>query len=385
MPTFLKKNGKWAVRVSWTEETSTGKKYPRKLKQGFDTKRQASEWANEFLYKVKSGQINTEKKKIPSFAGYFEEWAKIYRFPHIRPATKATYNATIKELQKSFGVTKINKITRTRYQSFLNDYSSSHAPVTVAKVKALIKSCLDSAVADRLIPVNFSLGTEAKGNKDLKYKVIYPTIEQIQAILNEAVENRKPSAPTYYMIITAILTGMRIAEIGGITWDNIDFENKTFKIVRAYDYKGKDMEHPFKPLKNDYSERTIRVNQNLLDMLQELKGNHKELVFYSPKFKCVPYSSGNKRTLRAILSSLNYDLGNFHFHSLRHCHVALLHHKGIEWYAISKRLGHKNLATTLKEYAYLADEDKIKNDNLIEEDMDNVLSVAKKVAKDKKR
>ena len=381
MPTFLKKNGKWAVRVSWIEETATGKKYPRRLKQGFDTKRQASEWANEFLYKVKSGQIEAHKRKIPTFSEYFKEWAEIYRFPHIRPATKATYNATIKELQNYFGVTKINKITRTRYQSFLNDYSSSHAPVTVAKVKALIKSCLDSAVADRLIPVNFSLGTEAKGNKERKSQVVYPTIEQIQAILNKAVEKRKPTAPTYYMIITAILTGMRIAEIGGMTWDNIDFENKTFKITRAFDFKAENMKHPFKPLKNDYSERTIRVNQSLLDMLEELKGNHKELVFYSRKFKRVPYSNGNKRTLKSILSDLNFDLGDFHFHSLRHCHVALLHHKGIEWYAISKRLGHKNLATTLKEYAYLADEDKIKNDNLIEEDMDSVLGVAKKVAK----
>ena len=55
----------------------------------------------------------------------------------------------------------------------------------------------------------------------------------------------------------------------------------------------------------------------------------------------------------------------FHFHSLRHVHVAYLLGQGVDVYAISKRLGHANVTITLNTYSYLIDEYKAKNDELI--------------------
>ena len=55
----------------------------------------------------------------------------------------------------------------------------------------------------------------------------------------------------------------------------------------------------------------------------------------------------------------------FHFHSLRHVHVAYLLGQGVDVYAISKRLGHSNVTVTLETYSYLIDEYKAKNDTLI--------------------
>lgn len=69
-----------------------------------------------------------------------------------------------------------------------------------------------------------------------------------------------------------------------------------------------------------------------------------------------------KRHLNKILKGLNIPTAYF---NLRHSHVALLHHDKIDWQAISLRLGHKNLATTLKTYAYLVEEDKQKYDHKI--------------------
>lgn len=55
----------------------------------------------------------------------------------------------------------------------------------------------------------------------------------------------------------------------------------------------------------------------------------------------------------------------FHFHSLRHVHVAYLLGQGVDVYAISKRLGHSTITTTLNTYSYLIEEYKAKNDTLI--------------------
>lgn len=63
----------------------------------------------------------------------------------------------------------------------------------------------------------------------------------------------------------------------------------------------------------------------------------------------------------------------FHFHSLRHVHVAYLLGQGVDVYAISKRLGHANVTITLNTYSYLIDDYKAKNDELITQKLAQLL------------
>ncbi|GHC14657.1 hypothetical protein EFN35_08930 [Pediococcus parvulus] len=60
----------------------------------------------------------------------------------------------------------------------------------------------------------------------------------------------------------------------------------------------------------------------------------------------------------------------------RHTHVAFLLASGIDLYVISKRLGHSDLSTTSKIYAYLIDEFKARSDQKIEKEL-NKLTVKK--------
>ena len=103
--------------------------------------------------------------------------------------------------------------------------------------------------------------------------------------------------------------------------------------------------HSFKPTKNKSSNRTIKVNQT--------------------QFGTIPTSNAVNKMLRQLLDELGIHRKNFHFHSLRHSHVALLLAKGMEIYPISKRLGHSDIRTTMNTYAYLIDEYKGKTDNKI--------------------
>ncbi|WP_304407223.1 site-specific integrase [Lactobacillus intestinalis] len=228
-------------------------------------------------------------------------------------------------------------------------------------------------MADKIIPINFAEGAEAKGNNDRKLKIVYPSVAQVKKILNYAINTRNPNNPINYEIITAILTGMRFGEVEGLTWDKIDFKKHTISITRAYDYKHDKM---FKPLKNPWSKRTIRVDNQLLNYLSELKYKNYKLVFGTSNTTALTPKIVTHH-LRKILKSCGLNLGDFHFHSLRHCHVALLHAMHIDWYAISKRLGHKSLQTTLDTYAYLMEEERKRNDSLIEQNIDKFLSTEK--------
>ena len=89
-------------------------------------------------------------------------------------------------------------------------------------------------------------------------------------------------------------------------------------------------------------------------------------------FGDIPTSNAVNKTLKSLLKGLGIHRKGFHFHSLRHSHVALLLAHGVDLYAISKRLGHSSTATTSKIYAYLIDEYRDKTDQQIVNVLDNI-------------
>ena len=162
------------------------------------------------------------------------------------------------------------------------------------------------------------------------------------------------------MILTAIYTGMRKSEIQALTWKDIDFLHSTIRVNKSWDEKKK----AFKPTKTESSNRTIKVNRELLNYLADLKANSSVMVFQNV-LGTVPTGTALNKCLRSIMSDCGIEKQGFHFHSLRHVHVAYLLGKGVDIYAISKRLGHSNITVTLNTYSYLIDEYKAKNDTLI--------------------
>mgnify|MGYP002730548512 CR=1 FL=1 len=87
----------------------------------------------------------------------------------------------------------------------------------------------------------------------------------------------------------------------------------------------------------------------LLAALSQLKIKWYSLIQYGT----ISSSNAVNKTLRSLLKDCGLDKKNYHFHSLRHTHVAYLLAQGIDLYTISKRLGHSDMTITAKRYAYL--------------------------------
>ncbi len=100
----------------------------------------------------------------------------------------------------------------------------------------------------------------------------------------------------------------------------------------------------------------------MLDKLKQLKVNNSEFVFAIPRTGLPPSSSAVNQFLRKAIKEIGLNKPDFHFHSLRHTHVSYLISQGIDIAAISKRLGHANIAITLSIYAHLLDEYKDQQD-----------------------
>lgn len=295
-----------------------------------------------------------------SLADYYQRWYETYKQASLADNTRLKYASTLKAITKYFKDAKLASIKRTDYQQFINWYGSNHAMESVKKVNGHIRSCIGYALDDDIINKDFTKRVQLVANKARERKPEYLTTSEL-ALFKDAVSKRLDGrSVSPYMILTAIYTGARKSEIQALTWKDIDFMHGTISITKSWDDERKKV----KPTKNASSNRTIPVNRELLDKLVALRANHSVMVFQNI-LGDIPTSNALNKMIDKTLANVGISKNDFTFHSLRHVHVAYLISKGVDIYAISKRLGHSNITTTLNKYSYLIDEYQAKNDKQI--------------------
>lgn len=304
-------------------------------------------------------KLNMDMKDV-SLSEYYWRWFELYEENGITDITKNRYKVIGKAIKEYFKDTKLTAIKRSNYQAFINWYGANHARDSVNKLNGAVRAAVGYAIDDDIITKDFTHNVKLVYNKDRARKVEYLTNDELVTLKTAVLDKLQHYNTSRYMILTAIYTGMRKGEIQALTWKDIDFLHSTIKISKSWDEK----EKAFKPTKTESSNRTIKVNRELLNYLADLKTNNSVMVFQNV-LGTIPTSNALNKCLRSIMNDCGIKKQGFHFHSLRHVHVAYLLGKGVDIYAISKRLGHSNITVTLNTYSYLIDEYKAKNDSLI--------------------
>ncbi|ATO43294.1 site-specific integrase [Loigolactobacillus coryniformis] len=356
MASIKKRGNNWQVRVSYKDETG---KFRTKSQAGFKTKREAQLFANEYEIKADNGELKS--KRPPLFADYFWEWYETYKESSIRNRTVGTYVYAHKVLKQFLPNARIDEMDRRAYQKFIKDFGKHRAKSTVAKLNSLYHASVKDAVYDGVIQKDFIEKSVLVYDKDKTWDIEYLSEKETKQLVDYLMKTRNPHYTSKYMIITALFTGMRPGEIGGLTWENINKNFNTISVNQSWSESAKD----FEDLKNDASQRTIRTDKWLLDLISELPHEDKQYRVFANQFKTIPTSNAVNKVLRAAMKELGINRKGFHFHSCRHTHVAYLLSHGVDLYAISKRLGHSDITVTSRVYSYLIDEYKQKTDDKI--------------------
>ncbi len=339
---------------------SHGQRKQKKAKGRFKLKREAKDAADKLKQALESSNFNLSDI---SFADYYHHWYKLYKANKVKSrSAKYQYQLIGKYIATYFKQKKLRDIRRSDYQAFINWYGQQHSYESVRKLKGACHACAGYAVDDDIITKDFTHNAELVYDSSRTRKVEYLSNDELTKLKDTVVSQLDPHYTSRYMILAAIYTGMRKAEIQALTWNDVDFLHATISVNKSWDEK----EKAFKPTKTESSNRVINANRELLHYLTDLKANGSTMIFRNT-FGTIPTSNALNSCLRDIMKQAHISKRAFHFHSLRHVHVAYLIGQGVDIYAISKRLGHSNVNITLRVYAYLIDEYKAKNDNLIVE------------------
>ncbi|OIK10236.1 tyrosine-type recombinase/integrase [Bacillus sp. MUM 13] len=326
-------------------------------KGGFRTKKEAKIAASEIEAQLQKGII-PHLKPVP-IDEYFDNWVKLYK-SNLSITTQLHYEYTSNAIKAHFGSKALQEIKRHDYQLFLNEFGSNKSKETVEKLNAHIRACVKDAVEEQIIHHDFTrkaVITWTTPNKKPTEKHLNFIESKIlfKRILGELNRNK---GLNYSLLLLGLTSGMRFAEMVGLTRRDFNFSDKTITINKTWGYMKRNPKG-FGPTKNEQSNRIIKMDSLTMDHFKSLfdssPSNPYDLVFYSPnsKYKVISNTAANK-LLKKILIALEID--PITMHGLRHTHASVLLYKKVSIYYVSERLGHSDIDTTLKEYTHVIKE-----------------------------
>ena len=355
MASIRKPDKKWEYTIRYKEKNGNSQ---RKSKSGFTKKSDAIQAAAEMELKLKKDKFIDSDITL---VDYYQNWLNTYKIGKHARVTEVRYNTIKKQLAAYFGNSKkIKTITRSEWQRFINFFGKSHAKETVSKLNGYARAMAKSAVADRIIDFDFTEGAILTDDKGKNNELKFLQVNDYKKLKKYVFENATINKIFNYIIATGIMTGARFSEILALTWKDIDFKTKKIDINKSWDYT---YTKKFKETKTQSSNREINIDNDLTNLLKKLK---KEQTEY---FKSINYFSLNNliflnKKLKIITDpAINKDLKNIEkrlnispiitFHGLRHTHVSYLLSRGVDINYISHRLGHSNVAITMRVYTHL--------------------------------
>ncbi|BBM36173.1 tyrosine-type recombinase/integrase [Pseudoleptotrichia goodfellowii] len=277
----------------------------------------------------------------------------------LKISTYSTYkNLHETHIKPVFGNEFIGNISNESLQQFIFDKlkngrldgNGGLSRKTVKDIMTIIKISINYAVRENIIK-----------EKSLKYKI--PKTDKIreisiftqkeQSLLFKYIASNPTSKSVG--ILLAMSVGLRIGELCGLKWKDIDLKNEILiinKTIQRIYIKGKKegkSEIIISTPKSKSSYRIIPLSRDLINLLKFFQINDKNNYFLSNNEKYIEPKT-YRRYYYKILEKLK--IRKLKFHSLRHTFATTAIESGIDYKTVSEILGHASVNTTLELYTH---------------------------------
>ena len=371
----IEKRGKNSYRLTVSEGFDLSGKPMIHRKTVHGTKKDAEVELAKFVTEVQNGLVIDGKSL--KFSEFTEIWKRDYGSKELAPSTYKRYCRMLEtRLLPYFGHFYINKIKPTDIMKFYdllekdtqlvrkkgNNGSKTKKPLsgkTILEHHRLLRAMLHKAVYWQLIVANPA--ERVQPPKARKPKRRSYDDEQTKILLENLELLSSEDTKYKVAIILTVFTGVRLGELMGLEWQDVDFKNGIISINRSSQYLS-DMGVFTKVPKTESSIREIAIPEFIISLLEEYKlwyeeqksvygelWTNSDRLFVQADGKPMHPSSISKWFVKYVGT---IGLPVINFHGLRHTNASLLVAQNIDIAVVSARLGHAQISTTLDFYVH---------------------------------
>ncbi|ASP34090.1 site-specific integrase [Labrenzia sp. VG12] len=280
-------------------------------------------------------------------------WIKRCERDELERATLRSYrNHVDHHIDPVIGETLLCELTRSDVRDFIDDMLDKNSRAMTDKVLRSLRSALNEALDREWIDNNVALSVKLRRSSRNAPDRIIPTESEIKAMLNTVSDKYRP------LIVTAIYTGMRMSELRGLRWEDVDFTKSIIRVRQRADR----FNQIGKP-KSKSGRRDIPMAPSVKKVLMAWKANCPtgdfDLVFPNGVGNVESPSNISTRVLYPLLKNADITDSNgkpkFSFHALRHAAASLYIEQGWPAKKIQTLLGHASITMTFDVYGHLFD------------------------------
>ena len=371
----IEKRGKNSYRLSCLAGYNLQGKPIKKTKTVHGTKKEAEIELAKFVADVQNGMV-IEGKSL-KFSEFTEIWKRDYGSKELAPSTYKRYCRMLEtRLLPYFGHFYVNKIKPTDIMQFYdllskdtqlirkkdNNGSKTLKPLsgkTILEHHRLLRAMLHKAVYWQVIVSNPAERVQPPKAKKPKRK--YYDDDQCKILLENLEQLDEEQIKYKTAIILTVFTGVRLGELMGLEWNDIDFRNGIVSINRSSQYLA-DTGVFTKVPKTESSIREVAIPDFVISLLEEYKLWYEEQkslygelwidsnrLFVQADDRPMHPSTISKWFVKFIGQ---IGLPVINFHGLRHTNATLLIAQNIDVAVVAARLGHAQITTTFNFYVH---------------------------------
>ena len=369
-------------------------------KSGFLTKKEAM-LAGQMAYgNYKKTGISIVPAEM-SFSDLLDLYIKNDVMMHCVDTTVKGYQKKIRlYIKPALGKYAITSISRQDIKDFLASmYNQGFSLNTISSCKGIISACFNYAIDNQFIfySPSANIKPKLKGGRPPKTATrcsphVYVPYDKMLQILQRFPEG----SPDHMALMLGYHCGLRLGEAFGLTWDDVDFDNRILFINRQIQWQSQKTEDPdlfesesgywyFCSPKYD-SYRALYLDDEMFDLLCREKNKQERsreyyASYYTDYYTDTPLLTGGvkpqtfqvsapvqkkgkyridfvnvrengayitPRTMQYTSSVIHHKMNypEWDYHSLRHTHATMLSERGAHETYIQSRLGHAQSKTT---------------------------------------
>ena len=259
-------------------------------------------------------------------------------------------NLIFKVISPIIGDFFIQDFIKDELENFFKYLSKLNIPVSTQKtIFYILKSSWDLGFENKICHyINF---------KEIKFKSINNKIQvlskseqtRLEDKLLEKINIRK------LCILLCLYSGLRIGEVCGLKWENINFNQKSLSVIRTIQrIKNTNINSKKKTIlieinpKSETSNRIVPIPDFIIELLKNFRNNNEFFIlsnntnFYDPR----QLESCFERIVK------NANIKYINYHVLRHTFATRCIESKMDIKTLSEILGHSSVEITLKLYVH---------------------------------